>query len=68
MLLPGNMWKKASVDINSKVDYQLSIEAMAGPGFAGDIAIDDIDVAPGLCPPDEGCDFEGLSLHELMMG
>lgn len=48
--------------ITSSVDYQLSIEATAGPGFAGDIAIDDINVEPGLCPDEEGCDFEGRLL------
>lgn len=47
------------MNINSKVDYQLSVEASVGSGFAGDIAIDDISVAPGLCPEEGGCDFEG---------
>ena len=59
LFIAGNMWKKALVNIKSKTDYQLSIEAMAGPSFAGDIAIDDIEVEPGLCPEEEGCDFEG---------
>lgn len=58
-ILLGNMWKKALIDITSKEDYQLSIEAIAGPSFAGDIAIDDVEVAPGLCPEELGCDFEG---------
>jgi len=62
VLLLGNQWKKALVNINSKNDYQLSIEAMAGPGFAGDIAIDDIEVLPGVCPEELGCDFEGYNL------
>lgn len=48
------------VNINATKDYQLSMEAVAGAGFAGDIAIDDISVMPGLCPPNNECDFEGL--------
>lgn len=45
--------------MNSQFDYKLGIEAVAGPGFAGDIAIDDVSVTNGWCIPEEGCDFEG---------
>lgn len=59
-LIAGNMWRQASVNVNSKSNYQLSFEAIVGIGFAGDIAIDDITVIPGLCPPQHGCDFERM--------
>lgn len=61
LCISGNVWKKATLNINSQADYQMSFEAYAGPSFAGDIAIDDVTVQPGLCPISNNCDFEGKS-------
>ena len=31
---------------------------MRGPSYAGDIALDDLQVKSGLCPPPDACSFE----------
>ena len=51
-------WMKGSRTIISNIDYALTIEGIVGNGFQGDIAIDDITVSAGPCPPDPACDFQ----------
>ena len=54
----GDKWTQASRTVQSNIDYVLTIEGIVGNGFQGDIAIDDIQVASGPCPPDPACDFQ----------
>ena len=45
--------------------YQLIFEGTVGPGFTGDMAIDDVIIQPGKCQPYGGCNFDnvGIVLH-----
>ena len=38
--------------------FQIAFEGTVGQGYAGDIAIDDIKLQPGTCPPPGSCNFE----------
>lgn len=49
----GPSWYRASVLLTSSLPFQIIIEATAGNGFTGDIAIDDISLTPG-CQPYSG--------------
>ncbi|BFZ04222.1 hypothetical protein BsWGS_07261 [Bradybaena similaris] len=68
----GNQWIQAHVDIgvSFKVANQIVLEAVEGSSFTGDIAVDDVQLAAGLCssggasPID--CDFETSSICGYM--
>lgn len=45
----GDQWKEAEVDIKGYHQYKLTIEAVRGSGFRGDIAIDQIAFKKGVC-------------------
>lgn len=47
----GDFWRRAEIHLNSAVNYQVVIEGMSGPGYQGDIAIDDVSFTPS-CRPD----------------
>ncbi|XP_041365734.1 MAM and LDL-receptor class A domain-containing protein 1-like [Gigantopelta aegis] len=58
----GDKWIQGSRTLVSSEEYVVYIEAVVG-GPLGDIAIDDLQVVTGACPPDKSCDFEhGLCL------
>lgn len=47
-----NIWRIARVSITSpSYDYQAVFEGVVGSGFQGDIAIDDVELLNGVCPP-----------------
>ncbi|XP_013397767.1 MAM and LDL-receptor class A domain-containing protein 1-like [Lingula anatina] len=66
----GNVWRRAQVDVNAKVAFNIVFEGVRGIGYAGDISLDDIDIKPGYCQqgstatpggtraPATVCDFE----------
>nr|XP_039272221.1 MAM and LDL-receptor class A domain-containing protein 2-like [Styela clava] len=58
----ANVWFPAIVDIISDVNYQIIFEGTRGVSYYGDIAIDDIEMVLGLCPPPKDaelyCTFE----------
>ncbi|XP_033753484.1 MAM and LDL-receptor class A domain-containing protein 1-like [Pecten maximus] len=54
----GMDWKYAQVHIENTGRSVLEFEGVAGPRYAGDIALDDITVNTGNCPQDGTCDFE----------
>ncbi|KAK0068562.1 MAM and LDL-receptor class A domain-containing protein 2, partial [Biomphalaria pfeifferi] len=63
----GNVWKQASINIggggtNIAPTAMVVLEAAQGSSFDGDIAIDDINLVPGMCSSSSGslidCDFE----------
>ena len=47
-----NKWQPAQYTLYSFNPTRLWIEGTAGGGFTGDIAIDDLKLVPGACPPD----------------
>lgn len=47
----GDFWRRAEIPLNSTVNYQVVIEGTSGPGYQGDIAIDDVSFTPS-CRPD----------------
>jgi len=59
----GNAWLPGSVDVSSAVGFQMQLEAVRGHSFQGDIAVDDVSIFPGPCPPPPpsqaglNCDF-----------
>lgn len=61
----GATWKIARVSVSAGSGRQVTFEGVTGSGFAGDIAIDDIKMIPGNCPPPGK--FQGtspfLSMH-----
>ncbi|MBN3307353.1 MLRP2 protein, partial [Amia calva] len=55
----GDLWRHGRVTILSPdSQYQIIFEAVAGEGQNGDIAIDDLLILNGPCPPEGLCDFE----------
>lgn len=54
----GDQWLHAQRTVVSNVDYQVVFEGVAGNGYQGDIAIDDIQLSNSSCPPDLACDFQ----------
>ena len=47
----GDLWRRAEILLVSAVNYQVVIEGLSGPGYQGDIALDDISFTPS-CRPD----------------
>lgn len=47
----GDFWRRAEIHLVSAVNYQVVIEGMSGPGYQGDIAMDDVSFTP-ICRPD----------------
>lgn len=55
----GLDWKYAQVHItNQGLGQQLVFEGVAGTGYSGDIALDDVTFNTGDCPQSTVCDFE----------
>ncbi|KAM7379552.1 hypothetical protein PAMP_005098 [Pampus punctatissimus] len=55
----GNHWRHGRVTLfNPDTPYQVIFEAVAGNGLRRDIAIDDLTILNGACPPPGFCDFE----------
>lgn len=57
----SNDWYLTNVYINSETynyDFKLSFDAIIGANFAGYMAIDEISLSSGSCPPSKICDFE----------
>jgi hypothetical protein len=55
----GDKWILGEVTIpRSNSQFQVALEAMAGGGVRGDIAIDDVSLLDGACPAPGSCDFE----------
>ncbi|KAF7668436.1 hypothetical protein LDENG_00014610 [Lucifuga dentata] len=55
----GNRWRHGRVTLLSPDStYQVIFEAVVGDGIRRDIAIDDLTVLNGACPPPGFCDFE----------
>ncbi|XP_078393306.1 MAM domain-containing glycosylphosphatidylinositol anchor protein 1-like, partial [Cetorhinus maximus] len=50
--LTGNQaekWQQANVTINPEGPFQVILEAVRGPGFLGDIGLDDVSITKGSC-------------------
>ncbi|XP_033753485.1 MAM and LDL-receptor class A domain-containing protein 1-like [Pecten maximus] len=45
----GDVWMKGNVTLVSTQPFKILFEAIRGQNYRGDIALDDIDVAPGYC-------------------
>ena len=58
--LQGNQWEYAAVTFNSNYkQYTVVLESITSDATnANAIAIDDIDLKPGACPPKGNCNFE----------
>ncbi|CAH3118157.1 unnamed protein product [Pocillopora meandrina] len=54
----GNKWRYAQVNLISNQPFYVIFEGVRGSSYMGDIALDDLDVADGPCPPPKACDFE----------
>ncbi|XP_030849918.1 MAM and LDL-receptor class A domain-containing protein 1-like [Strongylocentrotus purpuratus] len=54
----GKEWNVARVPIDLSEDFQLVFSASVGDGNLGDIALDDILLSQGSCPPVGNVDFE----------
>ncbi|XP_072179349.1 MAM and LDL-receptor class A domain-containing protein 1-like [Diadema setosum] len=58
----GNMWNEARVDVYSYYQlFNIIMEGIRGSSYTGDIAIDDISLQSGSCPPqgrDIDCNFD----------
>ncbi|XP_057298293.1 MAM and LDL-receptor class A domain-containing protein 2-like isoform X2 [Hydractinia symbiolongicarpus] len=58
----GIRWHHGTVDISSASKFQVVIEGIAGTGYRGDIAVDDLNLNNGACPPSASCTFEDPKL------
>ncbi|XP_076802493.1 MAM and LDL-receptor class A domain-containing protein 1-like [Clavelina lepadiformis] len=54
----NNHWRPMQVSISTTSQFQIIFEAIAGSETTGDIAIDDVVLVPGACPPLGSCNFE----------
>lgn len=54
----GNVWRQAQRTIISTQSYKILFEGVVGTSWQGDIALDDISLIGGPCPPALECDFE----------
>lgn len=45
----GRLWLRGTGTINSNTPYTIVFEAVRGANYNGDIALDDISVAQGIC-------------------
>ncbi|KAL6103987.1 uncharacterized protein ACO6RY_13812 [Pungitius sinensis] len=53
----GDKWLRVQSHVTSQNVHQVILEATVG-GEAGDIAMDDVSLLSGPCPPSDACDFE----------
>ncbi|XP_072014819.1 MAM and LDL-receptor class A domain-containing protein 2-like [Amphiura filiformis] len=51
-------WNQYQRTLKIDDDFQMHFEAIIGPQFVSDIAIDDIVYTEGPCPPSRTCDFQ----------
>ncbi|UJR31098.1 hypothetical protein I4U23_018606, partial [Adineta vaga] len=54
----GNLWRPARATIKTTGKFQVVFEGVVGPGFTGDISIDDVSISSGPCSPPGSCTFE----------
>lgn len=54
----GVEWEVGQVTLQSALPFQFTFEGIVGPGYTGDVSIDDILLVPGPCPGEGNCDFE----------
>jgi hypothetical protein len=54
----GNVWRKGEFDFQSTLSYKIVFEGIVGKSWEGDIALDDIALSFGYCPPSDECTFE----------
>uniref|UniRef100_A0A3B3RPL2 MAM domain-containing protein n=1 Tax=Paramormyrops kingsleyae TaxID=1676925 RepID=A0A3B3RPL2_9TELE len=70
----GDLWRQGRTTVLSHdAPYQVVFEAVTGDGVGMDIAIDDLLILNGPCPPQGFCDFESdpcswLSVRPLVSG
>ena len=58
----GNLWRHATVSVTSQTQFQVVFEGVRGQSYKGDIALDDISLQDGKCPPQALCTFEDPGL------
>ncbi|EDO47787.1 predicted protein [Nematostella vectensis] len=58
----GNRWRHATVDLTVPQKFQVVFEGIRGVSYAGDIAVDDVSMQDGACPPQLECTFEDTQL------
>ncbi|XP_022096406.1 MAM and LDL-receptor class A domain-containing protein 1-like [Acanthaster planci] len=54
----GNQWLQSFRNIGSSKDFQIVLKGIRGGGYESDIAIDDVKMVTGQCPPERYCDFD----------
>ncbi|EDO47788.1 predicted protein [Nematostella vectensis] len=54
----GLQWNRAMVTVRNTQSWKVVFEGIRGRNYMGDIAIDDVIVKDGACPPPASCDFE----------
>ncbi|XP_022096502.1 MAM and LDL-receptor class A domain-containing protein 1-like [Acanthaster planci] len=57
----GEIWNVGRFPFVAYSDYQVVFEATVGNGDQGDIAIDDVEIFSGTCPPIDSCNFDDAS-------
>ncbi|XP_047128245.1 MAM and LDL-receptor class A domain-containing protein 1 isoform X1 [Hydra vulgaris] len=58
----GQKWKHAVIHLTSASKFQVVFEGIVGPSYRGDIALDDLSLTEGSCPPQAECTFEDPDL------
>ena len=53
----GNVWRQVLLTLSSSQPFTLVFEGVRGTSYRGDIALDDITLGDGKCPPPRLCDF-----------
>ncbi|XP_070566222.1 MAM and LDL-receptor class A domain-containing protein 1-like [Ptychodera flava] len=54
----GNLWIEGHVQFKSSEQWRIIFEGVLGHSFRSDIALDDVTIIDGPCPPTSVCEFE----------
>ena len=60
----GSDWNVARVTVNRGSGRRITFEGVRGDGFSGDVALDDIKMITGSCPPPGRLPFQRIYLSK----
>lgn len=65
-LSKARKWFNFKAHINVIKQWRVTFEGLSGQTVWSDLALDDLLLTPGKCPPSKTCDFEGIENNQLV--